>query len=46
MVSQNSAATQLRIGTLKQVYAIISVDESWILYAYDPDSKQQSTVWV
>lgn len=32
-------------GDSNHVYDIISGDESWI-YAYDPDSKQQSTVWV
>lgn len=32
-------------GESNHVYDVISGDESWI-YAYDPDSKQQSTVWV
>lgn len=32
-------------GESKHVYDVVSGDESWI-YAYDPDSKQQSTVWV
>lgn len=32
-------------GESNHVYKIISGDESWI-YAYDPDSKQQSTIWV
>lgn len=32
-------------GESNHVYDIVSGDESWI-YAYDPDSKQQSTVWV
>lgn len=32
-------------GESKHVYDMVSGDESWI-YAYDPDSKQQSTVWV
>lgn len=36
---------QFNRGNSKHVYDIISGDESWI-YAYDPDSKQQSTVWV
>ena len=29
----------------KHVYDIVTGDESWI-YAYKPESKQQSTVWV
>ena len=29
----------------KHVYDIVTSDESWI-YAYEPESKQQSTVWV
>ena len=29
----------------KDVYKIVTVDESWI-YAYEPETKQQSTVWV
>lgn len=29
----------------KHVYDIVTGDESWI-YAYEPESKQQSTVWV
>lgn len=32
-------------GTSKNVYDIVTGDESWI-YAYDPETKQQSTVWV
>ena len=32
-------------GASKQVYDIVTDDESWI-YAYDPESKQQSIVWV
>ena len=32
-------------GALKHVYDIVAGDKSWI-YAYDPESKQQSTVWV
>lgn len=32
-------------GSSKQVYSIVTGDESWI-YAYEPESKQQSTVWV
>lgn len=32
-------------GTSKDVYKIVTGDESWI-YAYDPETKQQSTVWV
>jgi [histone H3]-lysine36 N-dimethyltransferase SETMAR len=32
-------------GSSKAVYNIVTGDESWI-YAYEPESKQQSTVWV
>ena len=32
-------------GALKHVYDIVAGDESWI-YAYEPESKQQLTVWV
>lgn len=32
-------------GRSKAVYNIVTGDESWI-YAYEPESKQQSTVWV
>ena len=32
-------------GASKHVYDIVTGDESWI-YAYEPKSKQQSTVWV
>lgn len=32
-------------GASKAVYNIYTGDESWI-YAYDPETKQQSTVWV
>lgn len=32
-------------GDSKSVYNIYTGDESWI-YAYDPETKQQSTVWV
>ena len=32
-------------GASKAVYNIYTGDESWI-YAYEPESKQQSTVWV
>lgn len=32
-------------GASKDVYKIVTGDESWI-YAYEPESKQQSTVWV
>ncbi|GFS82437.1 putative DD34D transposase [Nephila pilipes] len=32
-------------GTSKAVYNIYTCDESWI-YAYEPETKQQSTVWV
>ena len=32
-------------GALKHVYDIVTADESWI-YAYEPESKQQSTLWV
>jgi histone-lysine N-methyltransferase SETMAR len=32
-------------GASKAVYNICTGDESWI-YAYDPETKQQSTVWV
>ncbi|GFU33812.1 HTH_48 domain-containing protein [Nephila pilipes] len=32
-------------GTSKAVYNIYTGDESWI-YAYEPETKQQSTVWV
>lgn len=32
-------------GDSKAVYNIYTGDESWI-YAYDPETKQQSTVWV
>ena len=32
-------------GALKHVYDIVTDEESWI-YAYKPESKQQSTVWV
>ncbi|XP_025158379.1 histone-lysine N-methyltransferase SETMAR-like [Harpegnathos saltator] len=32
-------------GASKHVYDIVTGDESWI-YAYEPESKQQSTVWV
>lgn len=32
-------------GASKEVYKIVTGDESWI-YAYDPERKQQSTVWV
>lgn len=34
-----------RQGTSKAVYNICTGDESWI-YAYEPETKQQSTVWV
>ena len=30
---------------LKDVYKIVTADESWIC-AYEPETKQQSTVWV
>ena len=32
-------------GASKDVYKIITGDESWI-YAYEPETKQQFTVWV
>ena len=32
-------------GASKHVYDIVTGDESWI-YAYESESKQQSTVWV
>ena len=32
-------------GASKDVYKIVTADESWI-YAYKPESKQESTVWV
>ena len=32
-------------GASKDVYKIVTGDESWI-YAYEPERKQQSTVWV
>ena len=32
-------------GASKHVYDIVTGDGSWI-YAYEPESKQQSTVWV
>ena len=32
-------------GASQHVYDIVTGDESWI-YAYEPESKQQSTVWV
>ena len=32
-------------GASKDVYKILTGDESWI-YAYDPETKQQSTVWM
>ena len=32
-------------GASKHVYAIATVDESWI-YEYEPESKKQSTVWL
>ena len=32
-------------GASKHVYDILTGDELWI-YAYEPESKQQSTVWV
>ena len=32
-------------GASKDVYKIVTGDESWI-YSYEPESKQQSTVWV
>ena len=32
-------------GALKHVYDIVTGDESWI-YTYEPESNQQSTVWV
>lgn len=32
-------------GTSKAIYNIVTGDESWI-YAYEPETKQQSTVWV
>ena len=32
-------------GASEHVYDIVIGDESWI-YAYEPESKQQSTVWM
>ena len=32
-------------GASKHVYDIVTDDESWI-YAYEPENKQQSTIWV
>ncbi|CAH1995837.1 unnamed protein product [Acanthoscelides obtectus] len=32
-------------GNSKNVYSIVSGDESWI-YCYEPENKRQSTVWV
>ena len=32
-------------GASKHVYDIVTGDESWI-YAYESESKKQSTVWV
>ena len=32
-------------GALKDVYKTVTGDESWIC-AYEPETKQQSTVWV
>ena len=32
-------------GASKHVYDIVTGDKSWI-YAYEPESKQHSTVWV
>ena len=31
-------------GALKDVYKIVTGDKSWI-YAYEPETKQQSTMW-
>ena len=31
-------------GASKDVFKIVTGDESWI-YAYEPETKQQSTVW-
>lgn len=36
---------QFQNGTSKNVYKIVTGDESWI-YAYEPETKEQSTVWV
>ena len=32
-------------GVSKDVYNIVTGDESWVC-AYEPETKQQSTVWV
>ena len=32
-------------STSKHVYDIVTDDETW-MYAYEPESKQQSTIWV
>ena len=31
-------------GASKDVYKIVTGDKSWI-YAYEPETKQQSTMW-
>ncbi|CAH1974512.1 unnamed protein product [Acanthoscelides obtectus] len=36
---------RLNSGTSKNVYSIVSGDESWI-YCYEPENKRQSAVWV
>ena len=36
---------KFKLETAKSVYNIITVDKTWI-YSYDPETKQQSTVWV
>jgi len=36
---------KFKLGTAKSVYNIVTGDETWI-YSYDPETKQQSTVWV
>ena len=38
-------APKIRSHCSKHVYGIVTSDESWI-YAYEPENKQLSTVWV
>ena len=43
MVEKN--AQKIQCGASKFVYDTVTGDESW-MYAYEPESKQQSTVWM
>ena len=36
---------EFKLGTAKLIHNIFTCDETWV-YSYEPEAKQQSTVWV